>query len=933
MRHLIALTVRTRLIFYFLTLLLVFRIEAQTTVFNYNGRLIADGAPATGSFELRFSLYDADIIGNRIEPQLTFDSVGVVNGLFQVPLDFGASSFNGADRWLEIEVRPQGSASAFTQLTPRVKIAASPYAIQALNAATADTLKGTISAANVTGPLSAAQIPGLDAAKITAGTLDITRMPAGIALLSSSPTFTGMVAANGFTGNGANLTALNADNLTAGTVSAAVLGNAWKTTGNAGTTAGTHFIGTTDSQGLEIRVNNNRALLIIPGMTSPNLLAGSSANGVGLGNSGSVVSGGGAVTSPNAVDSSFAVIAGGRAHTIGTGADDSVIGGGYRNQIKNTSPGSSIAGGEANTIEDSSPDSTIAGGRFNKVDTLGKANFIGGGATNRIGQYAYYALITGGKYNTVGNESDYSGIGSGVWNSIDNSTLAATIAGGDQNQIWSGAHGAFIGSGLLNDIGIGAIESVVTGGHDNLVDDYSVYSTIGGGYSNDILSTNSYSIIAGGLKNTIEANGNANVIGGGATNLIGQYNWYATIAGGRSNVIDVLCDYSGIGSGVWNSIGNSTQAATIAGGDQNKLWSGAHRAFIGSGLANDIGIGAIESVIAGGHVNYIGDYSGHSVISGGSFNQIKTTNSYAAIVGGIDNTIERLGIANFIGGGKSNRIDYWTYYAAILGGQSNYVGAASDYSTIGSGLSNSIGNNTESAVIAGGKYNHVGARATSAVIAGGYGNVIADDANHSMIPGGALNNAAGANSLAAGLRAKALHSGAFVWGDDTDADITSTANNQFNVRASGGVRIFSNGAATLGVSLAPNATAWSTLSDRNSKKDFNEIDTKEIMAKLAKVPIWSWHYLWEDSVSTRHIGPIAQDFKAAFYPGRDDKSISTLEIDGVTLAAIQGLYTTIQEKDAELKTLQAQNESMAKRLDALEDLLKNLGRRNDRRQE
>ena len=52
-----------------------------------------------------------------------------------------------------------------------------------------------------------------------------------------------------------------------------------------------------------------------------------------------------------------------------------------------------------------------------------------------------------------------------------------------------------------------------------------------------------------------------------------------------------------------------------------------------------------------------------------------------------------------------------------------------------------------------------------------------------------------------------------------------------------------------------------------------------------------------------NIGPMAQDFKAAFYPGRDDKSITTLEYDGVELAAIQGLNQKLNEKDAEIQAL------------------------------
>jgi uncharacterized coiled-coil protein SlyX len=69
---------------------------------------------------------------------------------------------------------------------------------------------------------------------------------------------------------------------------------------------------------------------------------------------------------------------------------------------------------------------------------------------------------------------------------------------------------------------------------------------------------------------------------------------------------------------------------------------------------------------------------------------------------------------------------------------------------------------------------------------------------------------------------------------------------------------------------------------------------------------------------------MAQDFKKAFYPGRDDRGISTLEFDGVELAAIQGLNQKLNEKDAQIQTLKRQNDSLAQRLTELEVTVKQL---------
>jgi hypothetical protein len=86
-------------------------------------------------------------------------------------------------------------------------------------------------------------------------------------------------------------------------------------------------------------------------------------------------------------------------------------------------------------------------------------------------------------------------------------------------------------------------------------------------------------------------------------------------------------------------------------------------------------------------------------------------------------------------------------------------------------------------------------------------------------------------------------------------------------------------------------------------KNFASVDGGEVLEKLANIPIQRWNYKWEADDATPNLGPVAQDFKAAFYPGRDDKSITTLEYDGIELAAIQGLNQKLNEQDAEIQAL------------------------------
>jgi len=185
---------------------------------------------------------------------------------------------------------------------------------------------------------------------------------------------------------------------------------------------------------------------------------------------------------------------------------------------------------------------------------------------------------------------------------------------------------------------------------------------------------------------------------------------------------------------------------------------------IGGNETNSIVAGVVGATIAGGGdskssmPNQVsGDFS---TISGGVGNNAYSY--YDVIAGGFDN--HALGGIASIGGGIYN----WAY---------------SDYATIGGGSMNAA--HETYAAILGGNSNSAGGFASA--VGGGEDN----NANftYAAIPGGKSNSAGGFASLAAGYRAKANHGGAFVWADTTDTDFASTAQNQFLIRASGGVGI------------------------------------------------------------------------------------------------------------------------------------------------
>src|SRR5882724_672304 len=104
---------------------------AQGTAFSYNGKLNDGVNPANGSYDLRFTLYNAVSNGSAVG-SLTNIATGITNGLFTVTLDFGGV-FNGSNYWLELAARTNGGG-AFTVLSPRQAILSTPYAIYSDNA-------------------------------------------------------------------------------------------------------------------------------------------------------------------------------------------------------------------------------------------------------------------------------------------------------------------------------------------------------------------------------------------------------------------------------------------------------------------------------------------------------------------------------------------------------------------------------------------------------------------------------------------------------------------------------------------------------------------------------------------------------------------------------------------------------------------------------
>lgn len=124
------------------------------TAFSYEGKLNVGTNPATGSFDMKFALFDASTAGTQQGSTITNTAIGVTNGLFTLPLDFG-NQFPGASRWLEFSVRTN-NAPSYSTLSPREALLPTPYAIYA---SSASNVVGSIPASQISGTLALAQLP------------------------------------------------------------------------------------------------------------------------------------------------------------------------------------------------------------------------------------------------------------------------------------------------------------------------------------------------------------------------------------------------------------------------------------------------------------------------------------------------------------------------------------------------------------------------------------------------------------------------------------------------------------------------------------------------------------------------------------------------------------------------------------------------------
>lgn len=416
--------------------------------------------------------------------------------------------------------------------------------------------------------------------------------------------------------------------------------------------------------------------------------------------------------------------------------------------------------------------------------------------------------------------------------------------------------------------------------------------------------------------------------------------------------------------GAWTLAGNAGNPAGsyLGTADSNPLYFEVNGTTIGQLFTSeDSNVPDAPNVVFGSGNNDVESSAGATIAGGGrpvSYCGANGTSSCWNYVNGNYGTI---------GGGRGNQV--YAYAGTIPGGGDNSVNE--NYATIGGGSKNSASG--AYSAIAGGVSNNTGGNAVGATIGGGVTN--SANGPYATVPGGIGNIAAGTSSFAAGQYAQANHAGSFVWSDATGSAATpfaSSATDQFLIKASGGVGIGTNapepsvqvdvetgdqigilaqnnsishqtiyayntggGTALFVGSKSPTQLVittstgadlteggvWENASDRNLKRGFQAVDVGHILSEVVAMPVTRWFYKTEGD-AIHHIGPVAQDFYAAFGLGRSDKTIGTVDEGGVALAAIQGLNQKVEKENVALKsenaTLKAEINAIRARLDKID---------------
>jgi len=398
-----------------------------------------------------------------------------------------------------------------------------------------------------------------------------------------------------------------------------------------------------------------------------------------------------------------------------------------------------------------------------------------------------------------------------------------------------------------------------------------------------------------------------NVVGGSPANYIASGVYGSVIAGGGAlsyfgvaQTNSILADGSFLGGGWHNSIQTNASYSVLAGGAWNSIQTNAHGSFLVGGYRNAIGASAFDSFVGGGLENSISAGASSSVLGGGEYNSIQSTARAAFLGSGGNNT--NAGAYAVVPGGRNNSANGNYSFAAGRRAKALYDG---DF------------------VWADSQDGDFGATAPNQFVIRAVGGV-----GIGAPPGDALLDVTGnmrLNDYDLFLRAGSDRNHGLGWYGGTKTFASQAPDGPVLYGHGGGLLATTRGGVPnwtlqwtpdgdIFVRATVNATTFNPTCDRDQKENFTPVDSQEVLERVSALPITRWNFKQE---TAPHLGPMAQDFYAAFGLGTDDKHIATVDADGVALAAIQGLDQKLKERDAEIQALK-------QRLEALEKLVSQL---------
>jgi hypothetical protein len=949
-------------------------VSAQGTAFTYQGRFSQGGAAFTGSAEMQFTLWNAATNGTQLAATIpAIQAVTVSNGLFTASIDFTSAPFTGADRWMQIEART--TLGAFTTLTPRQKITATPYA----------TYAGSVNSAGITGTIADSQLSG------------------NIARLNSNLVFTGAVQFNNtnnsfsgaFTGNGAGLTNVSVDSLVVTTTNVSVVRwgyNGGETTVPAGLTNVTaaaagfsHCLAVTgdgtlvqwgyidsfanppppgtsnirrvaagydhdlalrrDGTILAWGYNNNGETNVPPGLNGVSAVAAGLYLSLALKSNGTVVAWGnngvGQTNVPAGLSNVVAIAAGGQ-HSLALKNNGTVVawGNNFSGQI-NVPPGLNnvvaVAGGSFHSLALKS-DGTIVAWGDNSVGQI----TVPAGLTNvtaiSAGDGHSLALKSDGRVVAWGfNSEGQTDVPLGLRNVIALApgpvayqTLAirtyaySPVALLDVDSTFNSnieLNGMFVGK-----VGIGTatpsqlLHLNVTPGHG---EGMQIDSAIAG-HSPAIYLNH----IGNGGRNFRLASYGDNA-------SPGSFVIRDDTAGLDRFSIDQNGVVTGNGAGLTalNASNVSSGTLTDARLSANIPRLNGNQAFTGNNLfAGSVGIGANPpqqqlSVGAGlnldqnnGNAGTVGNALTFGSSSGEGIGSKRTAGGNQYGLDFYSGAINRLSIANngsiAIAGSSSLSFGAQTRQMLNLWGTQYGIGVQSETLYFRCDNSGSGGFMWYKGGVHNDAYaNSGGGTELMHLVAGGL--YVSTTVYGSSSGNGVQGTSTGGGT--SGVYGENLSGGGY--GLAGRASGSGTAVFGDNANAAGWAGYFIGNVRVTGTINPP--------SDRNVKRDFAQVDHRAILEKVAALPIQTWAYT-NDSRGTRHLGPVAQDFQKAFGLGADDTSIATVDADGVALAAIQGLNQKVNELSTELKRRDAENTDLKKSIEDLRRIvLKSLAKQSE----